>query len=93
MHFCNGSRVELGDLYECLSQAPNIDSYCQRNFWLGVERTNYIGVPSQVTCPILYDEEDEDGFVTIFQTDRVRWEGHEKVTEVLGVLAEHMRSW
>jgi hypothetical protein len=92
MHVCNGTMEQLGDLYERLSQAPNIEVYRQRLFFLGVEHDEHIGVPGQVSCPILDDVEDEDGFVTIYQTDWIRWKGHDDVVRVLGVMAEHMHS-
>jgi hypothetical protein len=92
MHLCNGTKEELGDLYARLSRAPSIEVHRQRSLYFGVEHEEHLDMPGEVSYPILDDREDEDGFVTVYQTDRVRWKGHDEVTRVLGVLAEHMRS-
>jgi len=46
----------------------------------------------EVSYPLLDDQEDEDGFVNIYQTSWILWKGHDEVVRVLGVMAEHMRS-
>jgi len=92
MHLCNGTKKELGDIYERLSQAPDIEIYRQRYFYLDVKHDKHIGMPRQVCCVFVDDREDEDGFVKVYQIDWVRWRGHGEVTRALGVMAEHMRS-
>lgn len=79
MHLCNGTKEELGDLYERLSQAPSIELYRQRYFYLGVEHNEDNGMPSQECCVLLDDTEDEDGFVQVYQTDWIRWKRHDEV--------------
>jgi hypothetical protein len=92
MHLCNGTKKELGDIYECLSQAPDIEVYRQSYFFLGVEHDKHIDMPRQVCCAFVDEREDEDGFVKVYLIDWIRWKGHGEVTRVLGVMAEHMRS-
>jgi hypothetical protein len=73
VHICNGTKEELDDLYDHLSQAPNIEAHRQRLFSLGVEHNEHIGVPGQMSCAILDDDvEDEDGFAMNCQTDWIR---------------------
>ena len=73
VRICNGTKEELDDLYDHLSQAPNIAAHRQRLFSLGVEHEKHIGVPGQMSCAILDDDvEDEDGFVMNCQTDWIR---------------------
>lgn len=91
MHLCNGTKEDLGALYERLGQAPDIKVYRQRMVYLGVEHDEHVSMPSQFSYPFLDEEEDEDGFVTVYQTDWIRWKGHDEVVRVLGVMAEDMR--
>lgn len=92
LRLCKSTKEELGDLYVRLSQAPNIELYHQRYLYFGWNHDNCVGMTGPVSCPFLDDEEDEDGFVTIHQTDRIYWKWHNEVTRVLSVLAGHMRS-
>jgi hypothetical protein len=73
VRICNGTKEELDDLYDHLSQAPNIEAHRQRLFSLGVKHNEHIGLPGQMSCAILDDDvEDEDGFVMNCQTDWIR---------------------
>ena len=92
MYLCNGTREELGDLYERLSRAPNIKVYRQRFLFLGAEHDKHIDMPKHVCCALQDEKEDEDGFVKVEKTNWIRWKVHDEVTRVLGVMAEHMRS-
>lgn len=89
MSLFSGTKADLSDLYERLSQSPNIEIYRQRSFFLGPET---LDLPSQVCWPIDTQEEDEDGFVQILQTNWVRWKGHDEVTAALDLMAKHLRS-
>lgn len=92
VHLCKGTKEQLGDLYERLSQAPSIAFYRQRSLYFGMEHNERIGMPGQVCCVFLDDREDEDGFVEICQTDWVQCKGHDEAKRVLGLIAKHMRS-
>jgi hypothetical protein len=46
---------------------------------------------SHVSCLIIDDREVQNDFATVYQTDRIRWKGHDEVTRVLDVLVEHIR--
>lgn len=89
LYLYDATKEDVAGLYERLSQAPNIEVYRQQLLYLDEER---VGMPGPVSCPFLDDEEDENGFVAIHQTNRIRWKGHCEVTRALGVMAAHMRS-
>lgn len=92
LHLTDGSMDDIGRLYELLSRAPNIEEFLQRSVLLGLgEDHEHVNLPSRICYPLLVDDEDEDGYVEVCQTGWIRWKGHEEVTEVLGVMAEHLR--
>ena len=66
----NSTREENGDLYEILSQAPNIEDYNQSYLYFGNggDQVELLDLGGEVSYPLLDDQEDEDGFVNIYQT-------------------------
>jgi hypothetical protein len=81
---------DIGRIYETLSQAPKIEEYYQRRLLLGLGEHEHVKFPSGVCYSHSEGDENEDGFVEVYQTDWLRWKGHAEVTEVLGRIAEHM---
>lgn len=92
IHLCNGTKEELGDLYERLSQAPSLELYRQRYFYLRVGHQEHIGMPGQVCCVAIDDRENEDDFVKLYKTDCIHRKGRGEVAQALSVMADHMRS-
>jgi hypothetical protein len=90
LHLINGSVEDLARLYELLSQAPKIDHYYHRSLLLDLAGFEHATLPSGVCYPLSAGEENEDGFVEIYQTQWLRWKGHDEVTEVLGRIARHL---
>lgn len=91
MHLYNGSLEDLGQLYDTLSQAPNMQSLHQSTLYLS---DNLVEFPAQICCPItgtLVDEEDEE-YVWVEQTNTIKWNGHDEVTEVMATMASHLRA-
>jgi hypothetical protein len=89
LHLANGSMEDIGRIYEMLSQAPKIEEYYQRRLLLGLGEHEYVTFPSGVCYPLVCDEND-DGFLEVFQTEWLRWKGHDEVTRVLGEIAGHL---
>lgn len=89
MHLTGGCLEDLGRLYRTLSQAPNLDEYHQSGLYLGGMEHERVGYPAGVCYPVC-EEEDEDGFVMVYQTDWIIWNGHGAVTRVLGKIARHL---
>lgn len=91
MHLYNGSLEDLGQLYDALSQAPNMQSLHQNSLYLS---DNLVEFPAQICLPItgaLVDEEDEE-YVWVEQSNSISWKGHDEVTEVMATMARHLRA-
>jgi hypothetical protein len=90
LHLINSSVEDLARLYKLLSQAPKIDHYYHRSLLLDLAGLEHATLPSGVCYPLPAGEENEDGLVEVYQTQWLRWKGHEEVTEVLCRIARHL---
>jgi hypothetical protein len=90
LQLINASVEHLVRLYELLSQAPKLDHYYQRSLVLDQRQHEHPTFPFGVWYPVSARKENEDGFVVVYQTQWLRWKGHDEVTEVLGRIARHL---
>jgi hypothetical protein len=90
LHLTNGSMEDVGMIYEMLSQAPKIEKYFQRSLLLGLGEHEHVQFPSGIRYPDTSYNDNEDGFVEVFQTEWICWKGHDEVVEVLDVMARHL---
>lgn len=91
MHLYNGTLEDLGQLYDVLSQAPNMQVLHQNTLYLS---DNLVEFPAQICCPItgtLMDEEDEE-YVWVEHTNTISWKGHDEVAGVMATMARHLRA-